>query len=183
MKILKVKAIVCGFLTVLAVSVFLTSCEQDAIIDHAQDTTIDHVQDDLQTLIAAIDQDADVASYSAAAKLFESTLNERVVANQEQFDSYLAAGMEKEIDELLDRESMAGLIRDMQEKYEVVLAKYPDIASVNNTAIAEYYSNNITARGCSWVYYVCIGNCAYALPWMPIYVYYMCIKKCEDDFC
>ncbi len=150
MKILKVKSILFSLLAVLMVSVFMISCEQEAIIT-------DQIEDLSPEMIM---QDADVIAFIVAYNKAKSAMDEKIQANQAAFDRYIAAEDFGAIRELLNYDvDILPLANIVDEKREVVLEKYPNITEVGGITI-KYELEEVNSRGCWSAYVGCSWGCS-----------------------
>lgn len=145
MKNVQVKSILFSLLAVLMVSVFMTSCEQEAIVNQVEDLSPEMIM-----------QDADVIAFIAAYEKGERVVGEKIQVNQAAYDRYIAEGNFDAINDLLNYdEDIQPLMDVVEEKRNIILQKYPDLTEVNGILLTNESSTEVGSR-CSyfaWVYY------------------------------
>jgi len=142
MKNVKVKSMLFSLLAVMMVSVFMISCEQEAIVNQIEDLTPEMIM-----------QDADVIAFVNAYEKGERIVGEKIQANQTAYDRYVAEGNFEAIDELLNyQEDIQPLMDDIEEKRSIVLQKHPDLTEISGIVLTIESSPEVGAR-CPWYWY------------------------------
>lgn len=135
MKFLKMKFAAFSLLTVMAASVFLTSCEQKNVVNP-------EVPNDIQQVIERVIQDADVAEFINTSMEFDKAITERIEANQERFDAYLLTNDNDKISELIGFDDIVHLYEKMINSASIVSTKFPQISEIGEDDIEKFYLNN-----------------------------------------
>jgi len=177
MKNLKIKLVFFSLLATLAISVFLTSCEQETI------ATI-QTSDEIQEMMSKIIQDVDVDAFIYATFKFNNAIrNDR---NSEQIKIV----------------NISDLHEHMLKTAFIVLTKFPEIDEIDEESIEKFYLNNpqfeetvssnyqsteLESRSCSnwWEElkkWWCIKNCSKAhLETFPIPPDWDAYNNCTDN--
>jgi len=150
MNILKIKFRPFSLLIVFIVSVFVISCQQEAIKPKIDDNV----------LMQKMANDADVVNFSKAYDVYENELIERIKANRELFEQYLLEENYEAIDILLNVSELVPLREDMDIKKDIALSKYPALLDVFEevSMIISGTTNTVTER-CSSSFRSCSLDC------------------------
>jgi len=189
MKNLKIRFGLFSLLTVLAVSVFLTSCQQEDILP--EELTQDEI-------VAKMQNDTDVADLLSKTDEIRTEFMEKAITNNVSAETMIEAMEAGTFNELLEtmgidvaeyQQSMA----EIQQLSQTVLNKYPSIETCESCEsenkeieLAELQTMLDAAylRGCSgwgWVKYTtCVAGCALSTAGVG---YAICSLVCYWSFC
>jgi len=188
MKTLKIKLGLLSLLAILAVSVFLTSCEQE-VVSNQMDTLLNDEQ-----LVSAFEQDENVTRFAELIEQHFATFTEKIKENGvdvEEIKALHIAGDYEAVYTMLnidaiefenqsrEIEQLAAQIKnnhaDLMENCTSCADNKADI-DAQYEALQVAMNTEVEMRGCSWKYYVCVAACAG--PFLPV-----CIVVCRNRYC